>query len=287
MIGRGRVAATAATYVSNLRACADAAGDAQDVQRLIRRLIGDELAPNSLRTNLAALRAWAKFAKDAALSSALEDLRLPPARRVRTKMPLSDQDLRRFVRYVASEAPMSDAMRQVILIMALRGLRSGDVLRIRRPEVIRAIATGKLIYEGKGRKRIEFAAAPIRAQLDALSKITGWDRVRDLIVDSENPKVAAKAVWRAVRRAAQAVGIDDMHPHRLRHTFATRYLKQLEGNPNAIKWLQKYMDWESPATAMRYVDAVSQDELDAVGAGLMSDILPGARAQGERRRQPR
>lgn len=267
LLERGRSEGTAALYETNLRSCGDDPGG------LTRRLVSGTLAPNTLRANLAALRAWALFSEDTKLAKRLSDIRLPPARRIHTKQPLSLVDLRTVIRHIQTCRMKNEAMRQVLLIMALRGFRSGDVLRMRRPEVVRALKTGKLVYEGKGRKRIEFSAEPIRAQLQALADLDDWDQIRDLISTSANPKVASKKVWRAARRTAKKVGIDDMNPHRYRHTFATRYLEKIKGDPNAIIKLQKYMAWESMTTAARYVEAVSRDELDEIGAGLISGLL--------------
>jgi integrase len=272
LLERGRTSSTADAYVTNLRSCA------AERDGLTYRLVSGELSPNSLRTNLAALRSWALFIEDHKLSKKLGDIRLPPARRINTKQPLDAEMLRRLVRHLQTRRMTSEPMRQVLLIMAIRGFRSGDVLRLRRTEVIRALDTGKLVYEGKGRKRIEFSAAPFRAQLSALAEIKGWERVRDLIARSDDPKVASVKVWRVARKAAKEIGITAMNPHRFLHTFATRYLEQLRGDPNAIIKLQKFMGWESMNTAARYVDAVSQDELDAIGASLVSGILNSATA---------
>lgn len=252
----------------NLRCCS------ADPKGLTHRLIAGTLAPNTLRTNLAALRAWAKYSKDARLAERLNDIRLPPARRVRTKQPLDLDTLKMVVRHLRTCKMPNEGMRCILLIIALRGIRSGDVLRIQRTEVRRALDTGKLIYEGKGRKRIEIDARPIREQLERLAEMSGWDRVRDLIaVGRASGRVVSTKVWRAARRTAKKAGILEMNPHRYRHTFATNFLKQLHGDPNAIVKLQRYMAWESLNTAARYVDAVSQDELDKLGATLVADVL--------------
>jgi integrase len=164
-------------------------------------------------------------------------------------------------------------MRHVLLIMAIRGFRSGDVLRMRRTEVLRALATGKLTYEGKGRKRIEFSAEPIRDQLQALAQIKGWERVRDLLGTGKSRRGLSRKVWRAALRTAKGCGIPEMNPHRYRHTVATQFLAELAGDPNAIVKLQKWMAWESMGTAARYVDQISTDELDRIGAGLVKNLL--------------
>lgn len=264
---RGRQDGTLELYVTNIRTCA------ADPRGLTHRLVSGVLAPNTLRTNLAALRAWAVFSQDAALSKRLADIRLPPARRVRVKVPLDLAAWKKVIHHLKTCRMRSEAMRQVLLIMALRGFRSGDVLRMRRTELTRALATGKLVYEGKGRKRLEFSATPIRPQLEALVAFPKWDRVRDLISKSTTTRVLSKKVCRAAQKTARQVGVSEMNPHRYRHTFATQYLERLRGDPNALLKLKQYMGWESIATAARYVDSVSQDELDAIGADLVAGLL--------------
>jgi len=270
--GRGRTEGTAETYCMNLRTCG------ADPKGLTHRLIAGDLAPTTLRCNLASLRAWALYAKDGTLSQTLADLRLPPPRRMKSRDPLDREDWKRIVRHLQTCDMTNEAMRQILLIMALRGLRSGDVLRLRRAEVVRAVASGKLSYEGKGRKRIELSAAPIRGPLEALAQMRGWDRVRDLLGTARSGETLAssalrKKVWRAAIRTGAAAGIDEMNPHRYRHTFATQYLAQLAGDPNSIVKLQRYMHWESMGTAARYVDHVSREQLDKVGDDMVSDLL--------------
>ena len=68
---------------------------------------------------------------------------------MRTKLPLELEDWRRVVRHLQSCKMKNEAMRHVLLIMALRGFRSGDVLRMRRTELARSLDTGKLVYEGE------------------------------------------------------------------------------------------------------------------------------------------
>lgn len=267
MLERGRTGGTAELYALNVRSCV---GDPGGVTA---RLVSGDLAPNTARANLAALRAWAAFNDDGKLTKRLSDIRLPPARRIRVKIPLEMPDLKRLVRHLRDRRMRNEAMRQVLLIMALRGLRSGDVLRIRRPDAVRALASGKLVYEGKGRKRIEIAVAPIREQIQALADMEDWSKVSDLISTSERQKTLSKKIWRAAKRIAKEIGMVDVYPHRLRRTFATEYLRKLKGDSNALVKLKQYMQWESLSTAERYVDAVSQDELDEIAAGLVGGIL--------------
>lgn len=266
---RGRGSNTAEVYCSHLRQAATSQGG------LTSRLIGGDLAPNTRRTALAALQQWARFSKNADLAESLGELRLPPARRVTSKQPLQFKDWTRLIAHLRSCSVGCEAVRHTAIIMAIRGLRVADVTRIRRSDVGAALKSGRLNYEGKGRKRHDIAAEPLRAELQALYDLTlprgkAWTQVGDLI--SPTQKAATRRVWRAVQRLAAQVEIEGMYPHKFRHTFAVHFLAELQGDPNALVKLQKFMGWASLQTAARYVEEISAEELDTVGAGLMGRL---------------
>jgi integrase len=286
LIGRGRVESTARVYKNHLRR---SAGEADG---LTARLVDGSLSPNTRRTNLAALASWAKFARDADLRAELDDIRLPPARRVKAKIPLDLEAWRVFVQHVmhtSTERPLRrnptgaadaakdarlrtaelrrEALRRVILMIAIRGIRCGDVLRMTRKDLTNAVATKVLVFEGKGRKLTRFAAGPILEHIAALVAMKKWERVSDLVTTGDS-RAALTRVERAVKRYAKEADIADVFPHRFRTTYATAFLRRLQGDPQALIKLQRHMDWESLATAARYADAVDADSLDEIGADM-------------------
>lgn len=267
MTGRGRGEDTARIYCSHLRQ------SAAHPKGLTHRLVGS-LAPKTKRTNLAALAAWAKFSKDDQLRDQLEEIRLPPARRVTAKFPLEVAQWKTFVTHLrTAKMPMRDyALRHVMVIVAIRGLRCSDALRIKKREITNAIASGKLSFEAKGSKRTEFAAAPMLPELKSLIEIPGtWDHLHELV--SPTARTAANRVWRRMKSEGAKVGIKGVYPHMLRRTYATNFLEQLHGDPRAIIKLQKHMNWESMATAASYADTVDAGELDQVGGKMLEDLL--------------
>lgn len=262
----GRAEPTVELYTSCMRSCA-AREDG-----LTARLIDRKLAPKTRRANLAALRAWASFTDDADLERRLKKIKMPPANRVQPKVELQKDDWRRLVKEL-QQAKLPAAMRSVLLIMALRGLRSGDVLRLRRREVQEALRSGVLAYEAKGGRRLEYDAEPIRPQLEALVETTGWERVRDLVGGDAGPRAISNKVRRALKRATKGLKLDGVHPHRLRRTYATHFLKALDRDPQALIKLTKHMGWANIQTAAGYVDATDATELNAIGAKLTDDLL--------------
>lgn len=274
MVERGRGENTAAIYRCHLRK------SSEDPKGITARLLG-KLAPKTKRTNLAALAAWAKFSKDDELRDRIEAIRLPPARRVTTKLPLAVDDWKKLVRHLRTcKLPERDKhLRHVLVIIAIRGLRCSDTLRITKPELKRALETKILSFEGKGRKRTEFSCEPYLLEVGELAGVMGtWETLRELVSPkAENHRSVVNRVWRRMKSEAKRAGVatvgKGVYPHQLRRTYATNFLAKLAGDPQALIKLQKHMHWESLATAATYADAVDHDELDQVGGKMVEDLL--------------
>jgi len=233
------------------------------------RLRNDELAPKTRRHILAAARHWAEYSEDVQLGKQLRKIRLPPARRKSARVPITRDELLDLIDELAHTTSVSATMRAALAMMATRGFRCGDVLRMKREELESARTQGVLAYEVKGKRRLEFKVIKTyRTSLVALASSPGdWTRVRDLISPQSKPanrqRAAAKAVERALVTVGARIGIWNLHPHRLRRTYAVEYLRSLKGDPEAIVKLQQHMQWASMATAMEYIDHARGDELDA------------------------
>jgi len=267
LIERGRNIDTADGYASDIRLAYN------DVQPPLGRLRNHDLAPKTLRRTMAALRAWCKYAKDGTLLEKLIDIRLPPPSRKIAKIPLTRDLWDELVEELDSAGSyLSPAERAVIGIMAVRGIRVGDVLRMRYEDLKRAKSIGVLSYEGKQNKRLECNLKPIEEYIDLLLKEKNWGRVRDLVsprARTENSKQssAAQQVSRCLKILGEKIGIDpkELHPHKLRRTYATHYLAAAGGDLNK---LQIHMGWSNIGTAAGYTDYHRMEELDAIADSM-------------------
>lgn len=237
-----------------------------------RRVLDEKLAPKTRHRIRAAGRQWAAFIDDTQLDKDLKAIKLPVARRVTAKVPISHVQLISVVNELALADYLEPAMRATIGVLVCRGLRCGDMLRMLRSELVSAIETQVLAFEGKGKKRLEFPLVqPFSDHVAVLAAMPGsWNRVEDLIAPgskSKKPgarrKSAAKAVERSLDAVASKCGIRGMYPHRLRRTYAVEYLLQLAGRPDAVELLRQHMQWEDVVTAMEYVNHARSGELSA------------------------
>lgn len=261
---------TVALYCSNVRLAL------QHSEGPLGRLADPTLAPKTLRHILAALRAWAKFTGDVELTQQLgkDELRLPPANRLNAKTPIDRDDWIHLVAVIKESKLITDPMRCVLAIMAIRGFRVGDSLRMRRTEVVEALKNDVLSYIAKGNRRLEFGIGSYQWCLELLLIQKDWVQVFDLISPgaqrSRRQKSAALAVRRALHIVAEEAGLDpkEIHPHKLRRTVAVNFLEKIGGD---IVKLTSWMGWQNVTTAAGYVDHNRRKELDKIGDALLED----------------
>lgn len=305
LIRRGRGDETARTYLSHLRCTISAPS-------LTSRIL-DRTRPAKTRwSNMAALTQWAKFAGDAAMMTDLSEIKLPPPRRSKPKKELDlthwsallavlrDDSVEHQERvwrgkrgqswtsviHVRDRKRIARPLRLLLLIVATRGLRMGDTLRITRSDIAEAIATGKLSFEVKGGGRLEYDAKTIIEYLKALNQIEGWTVTRDLVLPPESSDRAVNTkLARALRVAAIRAVVADVHPHRLRRTYATHFVRRLNNDAQALVKLMRHMGWTNINTAAQYVDNVNLDELDKLGGDLISDVMGMGQAKGKVRKK--
>jgi integrase len=265
----GRAESTARLYVHNVRAAYRAGGP-------LKRLNDPLLAPKTRRHILAALRAWARSRSDDQLLEKLGKLRLPPAERSTEKVPLPRAAWLALIKHLDTASRPRPPIRAALGLMATRGFRRGDVLRMEREKIVAALDSGTLTYNAKGNRWLQFSVLPTyRRHLQTLASYDHWHHVRDLVSPraADVHKAAGKKLARALDGCGQQIGLaaGAIYPHRLRRTYATLYLEQLGAAPDAVVRLQQHMGWRSLATAMAYVDHARGVELDDVAVAMFEE----------------
>lgn len=166
---------------------------------------------------------------------------VPAARRVkRARMYPSEEDAQQFEAGIAKVTP--ERARPILRVFLRVGMRTAEFLELSRANVVKAIKTGDLKLLGKGNKErvvpvdhvkdaleelLEHDAARPRNNLEYLE--TGsrpWKTVGEILASAEL-STQRNLLSRYVKRAAQLGGLDPKfwHPHMLRHTFATRMMR--------------------------------------------------------------
>jgi len=120
--------------------------------------------------------------------------------------------------------------RAMLELMYACGLRAGEVGLIRDADLGEAIGVVRVLGKGQkerlvpmGRPAMEAIATYRQGCRPRLLKPDGRDQGRLLLSRTGRP-LERVAVWQIVKRCAAAAGLKDVHPHTLRHSFATHML---------------------------------------------------------------
>jgi integrase/recombinase XerD len=123
------------------------------------------------------------------------------------------------------DAPCNLRHRTLLAILYGSGLRVSEVARLKVSDIDGA-RNVLWVRHGKGRKDRQALLSPKLREL--LRCYWRSERPTDWLFPSAHPgqPISAKAIFLACRKAAQAAGIrKPVHPHALRHSFATHLLE--------------------------------------------------------------
>lgn len=204
-----------------------------------------ELSPTSITRHLATLRVFFRWALSRGLieedPTAIIDR---PTRWKKLPGVLSPRQMRDLIEaaspglYPVREPPTENDLRAILhlrdralleLIYA-SGLRASEAAGIARDDLIDSLGVVKIT--GKGDKqRLVPVGVPARRAVEAyladarprLRREDGRDKGRLLLSATGRP-LERVAIWQIVRRCACRAGLREVHPHMLRHSFATHML---------------------------------------------------------------
>jgi integrase/recombinase XerC len=210
---------------------------AQDIRRFIATLHGKGLAPKSLSRMLSSWRGLFEFLarRGEAASNPCTGIRAPRAEK-RLPEALSPDEAVRLVQFTdTSDAGLRD--RALFELAYSCGLRVSELTGLDLGAV--DLKAGEVRVTGKGAKtRIvpvgRHAVEAVRAWLVARKPLAAPDE-KALFLGARGKRLGPREVQRRIKLRAAAVGIDtSVHPHMLRHSFASHVL-QSSGDLRAVQ----------------------------------------------------
>ena len=192
-----------------------------------------------------------------------------PKRPIRLPEVLSREEVERLI-----EAAASPLHRIWLLVLYGAGVRREELIQLK----IEDIDSGRMlihIRQGKGKKDRK-----VMLSAKLLDELRRYWRSLDpkpktylfpskSIPHNDDAPMTSKSVWDAVQQAAQRAGLDKrVHPHTLRHCFATHLL---EGGAD-LRTIQLLLGHASLTTTSRYLN-VSERHLKATASPLDSLTL--------------
>jgi integrase/recombinase XerC len=231
--------------------------------------IGRGRAPATLARHVAALRTFYRWLLRTGVTTRDLTADLQPPR-VGRRLP-------RFVSVAQADGlldadgPLGARDRAILEVLYGGGLRVAELCALDLADL--DLADGWVrVRQGKGRKERRVPVGP-----PALAAVERWldERGRDdgpLFLQRAGRRITDRAVRRIVDRAGRTAGVDRLHPHALRHSFATHLLDAGAD----LRGIQELLGHASLSTTQRYTHVSVQALLETY-----RNAHPHARADGD------
>ncbi len=235
------------------------------------QLSQSKISPATWNRRRASLRTFAQWAKVNGLLSydptdglqVAADVELAPRWLDGRDQGRLERALEKNIQGARTEAWRVKAIRDraIVLLMAKVGLREGEVCALELADLALGDRKGKIAVRfGKGAKS---RSVPVNAQ--ALAALRAWLDMRPaggtaVFIGKGGERLQERGVQRFVAELGQQAGIEELTPHRLRHTFA----KSLLDAGVKISEVAKLMGHGRLDTTMRYVQPSEGDLAAAV-----------------------
>ena len=198
-----------------------------DLRKWIASLSREGLAPTSIARAVSATRGFFKFLMlDGHIKShPAEDLDTPQRFAYLPKFLTEDEISRLFAAPdISTEEGVRD--RAVLEIMYASGLRVSELVNLKQPDI--DLLAGLVKCHGKGNKerRVPLGKSAIHwlQQYAAVKAGYGKQSAPNVFLHRGRP-FTRQLAWSMIKRHAEKVGIKNVSPHTLRHSFATHLLQ--------------------------------------------------------------
>lgn len=244
--------ATVQTYIDAIRRFAEHFHRSPDhlgpleIREYQLHLYQRKLHPQTIRVHTAALRFFYRKVLHQRLSA--DDLPLPKLLRRQIPIVLSPEEVTRMI-----DATPNLRHRTILMTLYSTGMRRSELCHLR-PEDIDKERMVVRIRQGKGGKDREVPLSPklleqLRTYYRSVKVRNGW-MFPSLQTRRPNQPITQKAVWHACREATRRAGITKpVHPHTLRHSFATH----LFDNGAELPVIQTLLGHSDPRDTMIYL----------------------------------
>ena len=171
--------------------------------------------------------------------------------------PLSEEEVAALLGALNPRAPLGSRNLTILLLLLDTGMRLGELAGMTTGAAEEAVRDGIFRVIGKGARERYLPLG--RASRDALRRYLHVHRPNastvSLFVGHDGRPLSAEGLRQAVRRVARRAGVADVHPHRLRHTFAVSYI----ANGGDAMTLQRILGHSTLEMVRRYVALDSRD----------------------------
>ncbi len=204
----------------------------EDLLAFLSFLKGEKYTPATIARRMSAVNSFLRFLKNEGhlAEDPAEGIALPQVSR---KLPrvLTPEEIDELLELPArSNTPIALRDRAMMELAYATGMRTSEIIRLTREDV--SLGTGDVRCVGKGnRERIlPLSATAVQALREYLElgrpHLARSKEEEHLFLNRRGRKMTRQGFWLMLKKYAEEIGLYDVTPHTLRHTFATHALQR-------------------------------------------------------------
>lgn len=187
---------------------------------------GDKYSESSIQGSMRAIKAFYNYGIEQGVidDKVIRQLKLPKAHNKEERI-LDDDEINTIFKCIDSTTQTGLRNKCFIALMLDSGLRRGEIPRLNFADL--DLKSKTMIINGKGSKQRVVPMGEISAALlnDYISKYRkGSGQQTPVFVEADNSRCSDNLIKQVFKRVKKKVKISRLHPHLLRHTFATNYI---------------------------------------------------------------
>ncbi len=221
-----------------------------DIRNFIEFLIRGSMHPRSISRKLSAIRSFYRYCIN---SGKINEF--PPEGIKNPKLPerlpdvLSERQLAKILDEWHPVKPLEIRNKAIIDLFYSTGLRASELSNITLEDIDFGERTIRVVGKGKKTRIVIFGEKTEKTLKDYLS--TRKDTLKYLFISNRKRKLSRREVWYIINSTFEKIAMKyGVHPHTLRHSFATHLLN----NGADIRIIQELLGHSSISTTSIYVN---------------------------------
>ena len=209
----------------------------EDVSEFQSALSQQGYSPTSIKRRMSAIRGFHRFAVKEGLTENLptDGVRFP---KIPDKLPdvISISEVSEMLDSMPKDTPLQIRDKAIMEVLYGCGLRASEVCGLDLSRL--NLEEGFMIVFGKGSKERlvpisgeaamaleEYVDRGARANLSMKAKAASQDSLSAVFLNARGSRLTRQGLFGIVKSTGEGSGISDLHPHTLRHSFATHMLE--------------------------------------------------------------
>lgn len=235
------------------------------IQQYVRSMNASGRSPSSVARACASLRMWFRYMlREGGIKEDLASAIESPKQWKRLPHALTEETVTSMIDTTGPTERYAQRDQAILELLYASGLRVSELANLKVQDV--NLQVGYLRTFGKGGKEriVPVGAAAIKK----LQGYLGGDRAKKpeharseyLFLSNRGSRLRRETLWRIVKKSAKRIGIEDrVHPHSLRHSFATHLME----HGADLRSIQELLGHASLATTQIYTQ-VNQSRIKSI-----------------------